>query len=307
MSTGRRLRSPLWYIGGKGRMVAKLLRYIPPHKIYVEVFGGGASLLFAKEPSPVEVYNDIDSAVVNFFRVLRDPEKFEEFYKKVYMTPYSREEYNFCANTWQDCEDEIERAYRWFVMVRQDFAGRLGNSSWGFSVTTSARGMSMVTSAWLSTIEMLPEIHARIMRVQIENDNFRKIIPRYDTDKTFMYLDPPYVPETRKNKKDYDFEMSLEDHQELIDLILSSRSMFMLSGYRHPIHKKLEDAGWQRIDFQTACHAVGRTRNSKFHGGGSVLKHAPRTENIWLSPNTIAALNPLLFSVSQEGVWNEST
>jgi len=68
-----RLRSPMWWFGGKGKMVKKLLPLIPQHKIYVEVFGGGASLLFAKEPSPVEVYNDLNSDLVNFFRVLRDP------------------------------------------------------------------------------------------------------------------------------------------------------------------------------------------------------------------------------------------
>lgn len=73
------LRSPICWFGGKGLMVSKLLPLIPPHHIYVEVFGGGASLLFAKEPSPVEVYNDIDSGLVNFFRVLRDPEKFARF------------------------------------------------------------------------------------------------------------------------------------------------------------------------------------------------------------------------------------
>lgn len=77
------LRSPIIYFGGKGNLVKKLLKFIPRHYTYVEVFGGGASLLFAKEPSKVEVYNDIDGEVVNLFRVLRDKEKFEEFYRKV--------------------------------------------------------------------------------------------------------------------------------------------------------------------------------------------------------------------------------
>jgi len=305
MSRKRRLRSPLWYIGGKGQMVSKLLRFIPPHRIYVEVFGGGASLLFAKEPSPVEVYNDIDSAVVNFFRVLRDPEKFEKFYKKVCLTPYSREEYYFCSRTWQDCDDDIERAWRWFVMARQSFGGMLFINSWGFSVTTSARGMSLTTSAWLSIIEMLPEIHTRIMQVQIEHYDFRKLIPIYDTPETFMYLDPPYILDTRKNKKDYNFEMSLDDHQELIDLILNAKSMFMLSGYKHPIHQKLENAGWQRIDFQTICSSVARTRKTKIQGAGALKKNVPRTESIWLSPNTTKALNPIIFSL-QEQFQNES-
>ena len=280
-------------------MVSKLLRYVPPHRTYVEVFGGGASLLFAKEPSLVEVYNDIDSAIVNFFRVLRDPEKFEKFYKKVALTPYSREEYYYCQNTWKKCEDDIERAYRWFVVARQSFAGRLVKHVWGFVISSTGRGMACSVSTWLSTIEMLPEISSRLLTVQIENDDFRKIMPRYDSEITFMYLDPPYVLETRKNEKDYVFEMSLEDYQDLIDLILSSKSMFMLSGYQHRIHEKLEKAEWQRFDFQTACQAIGRTRHTKIRGEGAALRRVPRTESIWLSPNTMAALNPLLFPVSR--------
>ena len=93
------LRSPVRWYGGKGNMVKKLLKLIPEHKIYVEVFGGGASLLFAKEPSPIEIYNDIDEGLVNFFRVLRDPEKFGKFYAKAVLTPYSRAEFYYCRDT----------------------------------------------------------------------------------------------------------------------------------------------------------------------------------------------------------------
>lgn len=113
----KRLRSPIVWFGGKGNMVAKLLPLIPPHRIYVEPFGGGASLLFAKKPSPVEVYNDLDSGLVNFFRVLRDPKKFERLHKLVSLTPYSREEYDFCRATWETCDDDVERAYRWYVVA----------------------------------------------------------------------------------------------------------------------------------------------------------------------------------------------
>jgi len=294
----RRLRSPLTYIGGKGNMVQKLLPYIPPHRIYVEVFGGGASLLFAKDPSPVEVYNDIDSAVVNFFRVLRDPEKFEKFYKKVCLTPYSREEYYYCCNTWGECPDDIERAYRWYIMTRFSFSG-FRTHGWSFSVWLSCNNMAGVACRWLSVIKLLPEIHARIMRVQVEHYDFRKLIPIYDKPDTFMYLDPPYILETRKNRKYYSNEMTAEEHQDLVNLILVSKSMFVLSGYNHPIYKPLEDAGWQRFDFQTACQAVGRTRHTKILGKGAAFREVPRTESIWLSPNTMAALNPLLFPVSR--------
>lgn len=90
-------------------MVKHLLNFVPPHYIYVEPFGGAAWLLFAKPPSPVEVYNDIDSGLVNFYRVLRDPEKFKEFYRLVSLTPYSREEFYYCMSTWKECENDVEK------------------------------------------------------------------------------------------------------------------------------------------------------------------------------------------------------
>jgi len=281
----KRLRSPIIWFGGKGMMVNKLLKLIPDHKVYVEAFGGGASLLLAKAPSKVEVYNDIDSGLVNFFRVLRDKEKFQRFYEKVYLTPYSREEYNYCNHTWENCEDDVERAHRWFVVARQSFAGRFGNG-WGFDVTTSTRGMAKECSAWLNTIEGLPLIHQRLRTVQIEHKDFRDIIKTYDTVDTFFYLDPPYVPETRKIGK-YRYEMTNKDHEDLVDLLLNIKGKAMLSGYVNSIYKKLEDAGWMRHDFETACHAIGRTKQTGILGKGTALEKYKRVESVWLSPNCI--------------------
>jgi DNA adenine methylase len=263
-------------------MVAKLLKLIPPHRIYVEVFGGAAALLFAKEPSPVEVYNDIDSDLVNLFRVLRDEEKFQRFYRLVCLTPYSREEYNFYRQTFEDCQDDVERAYRFFVCARQSFSGHIF-AGWHFSVTAGARGMARACSGWLSAVEGLPEFHARIMRVQIEHNDFRKIIPTYDTPETFFYCDPPYVPEARRLKQAYRHEMSLDDHKDLVNLLLGVRGKVMLSGYWHEVYEPLEKAGWKRIDFPTACSAVGRTRYTKILGEGSARRMQPRVESIWLN------------------------
>jgi len=263
-------------------MVNKLLKLLPPHdsyKIYVEPFGGGASLLFAKKPSPVEVYNDLDEGLVNFFRVLRDEEKFKKFYHKVVLTPYSRKEFYDCRETWVRCEDKIERAYRWYVVARMSFGGMF-DSGWGFIVNLSHNGMSAAVSSWLSMVEMLPEIHQRIMRVQIECKDFREIIRTYDTEESFFYVDPPYVPDTRRDGG-YKHEMTLEDHKELVEMLLKVKGKVMLSGYAHPVYEPLEKSGWNRIDFKTACHAIGRTRYTGILGEGSAKKKQPRIESVW--------------------------
>lgn len=277
------MRSPIGWFGGKGNMTAKLLKLIPPHRIFCEPFGGGASLLFAKLPSPVEVYNDLDSGLVNFFRVLRDPEKFEKIQRLVSLTPYSREEYCFCRETWEECKDDVERAYRWFVVARMSFSGQFGQS-WSFCVTHSRRNMAGRCSSWLGTIERLPEVHKRLMRVQIEHRDFREVVKSYDTPETLFYMDPPYVPDTRKGG-DYKHELTIEDHKELVSLLLNIKGMVLLSGYRHPVYEPLEYAGWQRYDYETACFAVLRSRRTGVLGEGALKRMHPRVESVWVSPN----------------------
>ncbi len=290
-----KVRSVIAYAGGKGNMVGKILKLFPPHHTYVEPFGGGASLLLNKEPSPVEVYNDRDSGLVNFFRILRDPRKFKKFYRKVFFTPYSREEREYCKETWKSCEDAVEKAYRWFVAIRQSFSGDM-KGGWGFNVTTSAGGMARACSAWLSVIEELPLIHERFKRVQIEHKDFREIIKLYDTEDTLFYNDPPYIPETRKDKKLYNHELTLEDHKDLVNLLLNIKGKCILSGYKHPVYEPLENAGWKRINWATACHLAGRTRATGIRGKGSALLKAPRIESVWISPNCI---RPSMFSAGE--------
>lgn len=278
------LRSPLIWYGGKGNLVHKLISFIPSHHHYVEVFGGAASLLFAKNPfvSKLETYNDINSDLVNFFRVLRDKEMFQEFYRKVCLTPYAREEWKFCKETYKIIDDPIEKAYRFFIAVRQSFSGEIFGG-WSYSITASDRNMSSSVSRYLSAIELLPEFHKRMMFVQIENKDFREILKWYDTKDTFFYLDPPYLPETRKEKQSYEYEMSVKDHEELIDILLNVKGKVMLSGYPNELYKILEENRWTRVDFQTSCHAAGRTRLTGILGKGSATRLQPRTECIWIN------------------------
>lgn len=275
-----RLRSPIVWFGGKSAMVPKLKPLLPPpqsYKIYVEVFGGGANLLFAKESVGIEVYNDLDSGLVTFFRVLRDPKKFTKFYHYAINTPYSREEFKFCRDSWPECKDEALKAYRWFVKNRMSFAG-LGRS-WGRTVTSSTRGMAEAPASWMSILELLPVIHHRLRGVQIEQKDFRAILTEYDTPETFFYCDPPYVLETRRDGK-YTHEMTLEDHQDLVQILLQLKGKAILSGYAHPVHQPLEAAGWERRDFETTCTTTGRTRGSR-HLTREQLK---RIESVWVSP-----------------------
>jgi DNA adenine methylase len=273
------MRTPIAWFGGKGRMVTKILPLIPEGKIYVEPFGGGASILLARAPSPVEVYNDIDGGLYDFFTVLADTNLFDKFYRRVALLPVSRQFFYDYNASWQDETDLIERVAKWFLVARQSFSGCFGGS-WGYAVTASRRGMASETSTWLSGVEMLPQIHARLQRVQIECKDFRDVLMTYDTPETVFYLDPPYIHDTRVSGR-YLYEMTDNDHKDLVQLMLGLKGASVLSGYAHEIYKPLS-AEWRRYDFQTVCHAAGRKRNSKLQGEGALLDNVPRTECVWV-------------------------
>jgi len=256
-------------------MVSKILPFLSAdHRIYVEPFGGGASVLFAKEPSALEVYNDLDLGLVNLFRVLRDLEKFTRFYHYASFTPYAREEWK-SSKDWADYTDDVVRAYKWFVLTRQSFSGL--RNSWSRVVSAGDRGITKTCSSWLSTLEMLPEIHYRLMRVQIENKDFRDILKDYDTAETLFYCDPPYVPETRR-EGGYNHELSMDDHQELVEILLGLQGKVVLSGYNHKVYEPLEKAGWQRTDFETYCTATGRTKATR----KIPKEQLKRVESVWV-------------------------
>lgn len=285
------MRSPIQWYGGKGQMVGKLLPLLPAHHVYVEPFGGGAAVLFAKHPAPVEVFNDVHSGLINFYRVLRDPEQFATFARLAQLTPYSREEWTACAATWEATADPVDRAWRWFVGIRQCFNGRAG---WQMSVTESYGGAAHSVARWLAAVDRLPEAHARLQTVQVEHADWRRIFDQYDTSATLFYCDPPYVQETRAAQR-YAYELTAADHQDLVARLLTVRGMVVVSGYAHAVYTPLEAAGWQRIDIVTAAHTV-RTR-----GDGAGRRNAERVETVWRNPACFADLGPMFAGLEALG------
>jgi DNA adenine methylase len=273
-----RVKSPVQWFGGKGAQVNNLLPLFPEHRIYVEPFGGGASMLLAKQPSPIEVYNDLDSGLVTFFRVLRDKRQFREFLRMASLTPYSREEHSFCLETWESAKSVVEKAYKWFVAARSNFSGIFPNS-WGYTVTQSSRGMAGSVSRWLGAVERLPEVALRLLQVMIEHDQGHKVVSRFDTEETFFYCDPPYVPETRRGGE-YRHEMTAADHEELVGTLVECKGKVLLSGYDSPIYDRLVKLGWWKRSWEANCRAAGRTRRSGLLGAGACAKQK-RTETVW--------------------------
>jgi len=252
----RKLISFGWY-GGKYSHLDWLLPLLPEAHHYCEPFGGSAAVLLNKDPSPVETYNDMDGEVVNFFRVLRNRK--EELIEAIGLTPFSREEFFLAVTDFGPHVPELERARRFFVRARQVRTGLAQTASlgrWANCKNTSRSGMSGVVSRWLGSVETLPKIAERLLRVQIENRPAREVIRLYDSPDTLFYCDPPYPHESRGDSKAYAFEMKDRDHEELSRLLRKIKGKAAVSGYRCDLMDTLYGE-WRRVDAPAKkCHSV---------------------------------------------------
>ena len=214
-----------------------------------------------RDPSPVETYNDIDGEIANVFRVLRDHKN--ELVEAIGLTPFSREEFFIAVSKANGSISEVERARRFFVRARQARTGLAQTASlgrWANCRNTSRAGMSGVVSRWLGSVEDLPAIALRLLRVQIENRPAIEIINLYDDPKTLFYCDPPYVHSTRGDSKAYAFEMTNEGHRELAKTLRKARGKAAVSGYRCDLTDTAYE-GWRCIEAPPKqCHSIKKMR-----------------------------------------------
>jgi DNA adenine methylase len=251
-----------WY-GGKFNHLGWLLPLLPECHHYCEPFAGSAAVLLNRQPSPIETYNDLDGEVVHFFKVLRDQK--EALVEAIGLTPFSREEFFQAVNTNGDSRllPDIERARRFFVRARQVRTGLAQTASlgrWANCKNTSRAGMSGVVSRWLGSVDSLPAIAARLLRVQIENRPALEVLKLYDDRKTLFYCDPPYLHEARGDRKAYGFEMIDDEHRSLAAALGKAKGKAAVSGYRCDLMDTLYK-GWKRFDAPTKhCHSIKKPR-----------------------------------------------
>ena len=281
------IRGPFPWFGGKGghRIREAVLRALVPHKRYLEAFGGGASILLAKQPAEVEVYNDVNRGLVNFFRVISDVDMFGKFMARAALLPVSRELYEEYARTWPGIHDPLEQAVRWYYIARQSFGGMFGKS-FGTGVNSTSCGMSSRTAQWISSFDNLPPVHQRMQRVQIECCDWRDVLKRFSGPDWLAYCDPPYVTGTRK-AGGYEHELHDRDHEELVRTLLGYDGAVVLSGYDNALYAPLREAGWEMQTVDVVCCAAGRTRASGLQGAGHVKEKQRRVECIWRNPEAL--------------------
>lgn len=273
MSAGRKLTRPaLRYLGGKWRLAPWIVSHFPPHRVYVEPFGGAASVLLRKPRSNGECYNDLSAELVNLFQVLRDPAASARLCELVALTPFARDEYDLA---FQLTDDPVEAARRLVVRSYMGHGSSAATSqrSTGFRASMVNRSGALPAGDWMTLPPALAAITERLAGVVIENRPALQVIDRYDAEDALIYADPPYLPDTRSAKTrggkafhSYAHEMTEDEHGELLTRLAAAKGKVVLSGYPAPLYERLLP-GWER-----------RTINA--HADGAL----DRVEVLWLNP-----------------------
>lgn len=209
-------KSPLGYLGGKSRLAKRIVERIPPHTCYVEPFCGGAWVYFTKEPSRVEVLNDMDGELVTFWKVIRH--HLPEFLRCLEYPLISREEFMQANRQDPKWLTDVQRAVRYYQLQRMGFGGKTTNRTFGTStVRPSSLNLPKVE-------EILTQTHRRLARTTIEHLDACECIERYDAPHTFFYIDPPYW-----NADFYAVSFAKEDFERLRDTLREVKGQFILS------------------------------------------------------------------------------
>ncbi|EOX1529977.1 DNA adenine methylase [Vibrio cholerae] len=263
----------LRYHGGKFRLAKWITSHFPEHKIYVEPFGGAASILLQKPRSHGEVYNDLDSDIFNLFSVLRDENKAEKLNRMLHLTPYSREEFE---KAYEISQCPIERARRTIVRSAMGFGSGAANfHKTGFRCEAK-REYNTSAHVWDKYPEIIRFVCQRLKGVNIENREAVDCILYHDSEHTLNYIDPPYVGSSRNKKyagKIYQHEMTDAEHEELLKTTLKLKGMVIISGYDSDLYNDYL-ASFQKVTKQARISA----------GRGTGI----RTECLWISPNCLS-------------------
>lgn len=263
------MRPLMRYHGGKWRLAPWIISHFPSHRIYVEPYGGGASVLLRKPRSYAEVYNDLDGEIVNVFKVARD--RGLELREQLKLTPFSREDFEIAFS---HIDDPLEQARRTISRSFMGFGSAAatmnkntrGRSTTGFRANSNRSGTTPAHD-WKNYGEAFDELIERLKGIVIENRPGIQVMQSHDSPETLHYVDPPYVTSTRDDKRaDYRHEMTDEDHIELSAFLKTLKGSVILSGYKSPLYNDLYSE-WQFFD--KATYADGAKK---------------RTERLWLSP-----------------------
>ena len=257
------MKPPFSYYGGKIGLAPTIAAMLPPHRVYLEPYFGSGAVLLAKPPSTHEIVNDINAALVTFWRVLRD--RPDDLTRVCALTPFARDEYELAANLTENGLDDLEVARRWWIRVNQGFA-KTGADRTGWCTTTGRN--ASVTGTIFSRLGRIGPVARRLANVSIENCDAVDMIERFATSNdTVVYCDPPYLGETRttagrRTNGDYLHEMmDTDSHRQLAEALHATPANVVLSGYHSRLYVDLY-RGWRRVEHTVTAHSSNAARRT---------------------------------------------
>lgn len=245
-------RPILRYHGGKWKLSPWVISHFPEHRIYVEPFGGSGSVLIRKKRSYGEVYNDLESEVVNVFRMLRNQDTAMELMRRLELTPFAREEFQ---KSYEPAIDDIDRACKMIIRAYMGFgsASMTRTHKTGFRSNSNRSGTTPAQD-WRNWPSHVPLFVDRLRGVVVENKDAAEIMLQHDGIDTLHYIDPPYpwstrqgMGEGRKNHA-YKHEMNDIDHEALAYLCHQLKGMVVISGYPCELYDKRLYPKWHRFE-----------------------------------------------------------
>ena len=263
-------RPALRWHGGKWLLAPWIIAHFPPHRIYVEPYGGAASVLLRKERSYSEVYNDLDDDVTNLFKVLRSDRR-DALVESIALTPFSRTEFR---ESYEPPADRLDAARKLVIRSFMGFGSNGHNpaAKTGFRSNATRQGTTPARD-WANLPDGLRAVAERLMGVVIENRDALEVLRQHDSSETLHYVDPPYLPGTRSQKMKngsryhaYAHEMDESGHAGLLGVLASVDGMVVLSGYPSDLYDSTL-GGWQRVERRALADGARE-----------------RTEVLWINP-----------------------
>lgn len=249
------MKTPITYYGGKQNMVKHILPLIPEHNLYCEPFFGGGAIFFAKPPSPVEVINDVNNEVVNFYRISQT--QFENLKYEVDTTLHSRQLHTDAQVIYHypHLFSDVKRAWAFWTLANQSFSANI-TGGWGYERKTNKTSLKVENKK----LQFTYEFKERLKTVQIENTDALKVIKSRDSKDSFHYCDPPYYNSDCGHYNGY----KESDFVELLETLSNVEGKFLLSSYpSDPLKKFVKENKWHQITVSQKVSVTYQTTKTK--------------------------------------------
>lgn len=247
------MKALMKYPGSKWNIAKWIIDLFPEHHSYLEPFFGSGAVLFNKQRSNIETVNDLDGNVVNLFEWIKnDPERLAH---EIYYTPYARQVYEDAFQVVP--EDSFKKAVNFYIRLNMGHGFRTNGEKVGWKNDVQGRERSYASLDWCKLPEKIRYASERLRGVQIENKPAVDLIQRFNFKNVLIYCDPPYVLETRHGKQ-YQFEMTDKEHEELLNVLLQHKGPVIISGYDTDLYNSVLQ-GWTKYE-RTAYSQVASKR-----------------------------------------------